>query len=146
MSWFSDSRISALLKRHPDLLSEIFGEGYEIEDDTPERAIVRSDKLTVQFGRDRRDGDTGALIELHDPQTEAQPFVWLRFLDERTEPKPRDASGHIRKSAEQQIEEELDVLVRLKREVFSDPKRARDAAHFVHGYQRAYTDYCAGDW
>lgn len=146
MSWFSDSRISALLERHPGLLSEIFGEGYEIEDDTPERAVVRSDKLTVKFGRDLRDGDTGALIELHDPQTEAQPFVWLRFLDERTEPKPRDASGHILKSAEQQIEEELEVLVRLKREVFSDPKRARDAAHFVQGYQCAYNDYCAGDW
>jgi hypothetical protein len=144
MSLFSSSPISALLKGHAALLREIFGEEFEIKDDAPDHAIVRSDKVTVQFDRDRRDGDTGALIELHDPRTLAEPFVWLRFLGEGSEPKPRNATGHIQMSAEQQIEAELQVLLRLEREIFSDRQRSRDAAHFVQGYNASYNDYCSG--
>lgn len=146
MSWSVSNTIGALLKRYPDLLNEIFGQGYEIEDDTSESAVVRSGTFTVRFGHDCRDGDTGALIELHDPQTQAESSLWVRFLGEQTKPKLRDATGHVQKSAEQQIEEELRVLVRLQREVFSDEKRARDAAHFVQGYHSAYNDHFAGEW
>ncbi len=141
----SSDRIAAHLTRHPDLLTEIFGDGYELDDDAPDHVIIRSTNMTVEFGCDGRDGDTGAIIKFHDPPVDALTFSWLRFTEQQ-QTKPRNSFGRVEASAQQQIEAELQDLLRLKREVFSEPQRARDAANFVDGYQAAYNDYCAGDW
>ena len=150
MGLFGEPDLAELLKRERAALNEVFGEGaYEIESAEADAAVVRSSILEWNLGRDCRDG----LIVSDLTAAPGEPWaeqaiseVLARFLDEEIPPLPRDASGHVRLSAGEQIKRELEWLRRLKAAIFSDPQKTRDAAYFVQGYKRAYGDYCSGAW
>jgi len=150
MGLFSEPRLSELLEREQTSLDEIFGEGaYQIESSDSDCATVRSARLKWSLGRDPRDGlIVSELLAVPGEPWEEQAIteVWARFLDEEIPPVPRYASGHVKLSAGEQIKRELGWVHRLTRAIFSDPQKARDAAFFVQGYQRAYDDYCSGSW
>ncbi len=105
---------------------------------------MRSELLTVQLGGGMNDGDVGALIELAEPAAIGGAWTWALFLGEKPSPKPRDKNGRVIASTDEQLKDELQLLARLMREIFSNPETTRDAAYFVRGYQQAYNDYAAG--
>ena len=74
------------------------------------------------------------------------PEGWTRPLGEEIRPIPRNSSGHVTLSPEEQIRAELKLVARLSREVFSDPQKTRDAFNFVRGYRKAYNDWASGAW
>ena len=131
-------------------LDQIFGKGaYDVESDERDAACVRSRQLEWRIGYDRRDGSLASSLTAA-PQEEwsesAVPETWARFLGDEVPPLPRDAVGMVELSVDEQIALELALLQRLSLSIFADAQRTRDAAFFVRGYQRAYTDYCSGRW
>ena len=151
MELFAHPSLAELLDRQRSRLAEAFGEGgFDVETSGTDQATVRTSLLEVRFRRDLRDGAVSALILLRDPPTgaeaEAEPWLWARFLGVDTPALVRDRNGKIRASAEEQLTDEVDRIVQLALEIFSDPQKLRDAAFFVEGYTRAYNDSYAGKW
>ena len=148
-------RVASLLERERPLLDEIFGVGqYDIEDEHPDDAIVRSWEFTIEIGYDRnRNRSLGIAVILHgmpDRLSVQQNGLetWARFLGEDYPELPRDSQGIVTTSPEQQLRDELKLFARYKREIFSDPQTKRDAAFFADGYNRAYNDWASrkGSW
>jgi hypothetical protein len=148
MGWLGDS-VAETLKRQGGVLSEIFGSGYSIEDIDTDHAIVRSENLEWRIWYDRRrDRSVGSELNLgvrESWQYEAPLGTLAQFLGEEEPPfLPRNASGIVELSLEDQILLELRLLRRVG--VLADPLLARDAAFFVRGYNQAYTDFASGKW
>lgn len=148
MSIFSAGPVSELLERQRALLDRAFGAGaYSIESVGSEQATVRSGSLKWRVSYDARDRSIGSLIvESGTLAGEAIPDTWARFLGEHATGWPKDSSGRVSLSLDDQMTFEIDRIARLNNEVFCDPQRARDAANFVNGYHAAYNDWASGDW
>jgi len=148
MALFSAPSVSELLERHRRLLDEAFGASvYAIESIDPAQAIVRFGSLMWQVGYDARDRSISSLIlESGTLAGEAIPETWARFLGERATGRPKDSSGRVTLSLDEQMKIEIERMARLNNEIFSDAQRARDAASFVNGYHAAYNDWASGDW
>jgi hypothetical protein len=141
--------LPALLEREGRLLDRIFGKGeYEVESRHPHQASVLSGRFRLDLGYDGRDGSIGSTLTVTEPWGEELdiPEGWTRFLGEDVVPLPRDASGHVALSPEDQVRAELTCVARLSDEIFSDPQKTRDAINFVRGYRQAYNDWARGAW
>jgi hypothetical protein len=149
MSSFGTLSIPKVLERQRDALDQAFGVGaYSIESTDAAEATVRSGLLEWRVGYDSRDRSIHSLIvESGVPEAgQAIPETWARYLGEEPTGWPKDSSGHVSLSLDEQVRIEIERLARLKREIFSDPQRARDAAYFVRGYHSAYNDWASGNW
>ena len=148
MSLFSAPPVSELLERQRGLLDKAFGAGaYSIECIGPEQATVRSGSLEWRVSYDARDRSIGSLIvESGTLAGEAIPDTWARSLGEQPTGWPKDGSGRVSLSLDDQMTVEIERMARLNNNVFCDPQRARDAANFVNGYHAAYNDWASGDW
>ncbi|HUE78655.1 MAG TPA: hypothetical protein VMN38_03395 [Sphingomicrobium sp.] len=149
MGSFSRPSMTSLLEGQRALLDNAFGVGaYQVESSDPEQAIVRSTLLDASFGCER-DGQIGALIILRDPPADtcgdAETWLWAKFLGVETPLASRDKFGRVRAAPEEQLRTEIEMIGRLMKEIFSDPRRLRDAAFYVHGYTRAYNDRASGN-
>ena len=150
--WLTSDRVAVFLDREAALLAELFGgEAYEVEDVSPDVAIIRSTVFEMTFAYDRRRArDLGTSIKLlglpSELSVEHGLGSWARFLEEDIPVLPTNASGIITVPLEVQVRDNLKWVARFAREIFSDPQRTRDAVHFADGYDAAYTDYCSGKW
>jgi hypothetical protein len=148
MSWLDES-VAAALKRQDETLSEIFGDGYSIESLDTDRAVVSSRNFEWRIWYDRRrDRSVGSELNLGvgEPwQYEASlQTLWQFFGEEEPAHLPRDASGIVKLSLDDQVLHELELLRRVA--TVADPALARDASFFARGYNQAYTDYASGKW
>jgi len=137
MSLFSKRSLSDRVEAQRDLLDEVFGRGsYEIEAIDSDGATVRSQRLEWRIGVDPRDGSFCSLLTAvtGEPwEEQAIPQLWAQVLGDEPVPLPRDASGRVILTLDEQIARELQLLRRLTLEIFADPQRSRDAAFFVRG-------------
>jgi len=149
MGWFSSKRVAEMLACEKPLLEKIVGSPtYEIEDADPNEATVRSPTFVLQFEYDRdRVGDVMVYLSAGGEASEPiHPLeTWARFLGEDRAPVPVNKAGKVTVSAEQQIHDKLVTADRLVKEIFSDPRRARDASAFADGYNAAYNDWASGN-
>ena len=139
--------LSERLARQSALLDATFGAGgYRIDSDDAHRATLRSDGIEWRAGVDERDGALGThLIARGDCwEEEAGPWLWALFLAEEPRPFPRDGSGRVTVPLDDQLGSELELLARLRGEIFCKPSSAREAASFVRCYTRAYNDWASG--
>lgn len=150
VGWFSSDRVSAFLKAEQAALDEIFGtEKYEIEDVNRDVAILRSSTFEVTFVYDRkrlRDVSTSMTIfgVPDEVSSDHGPEVLAQMLGAEIPPPPRDTEGFFALSPEDQVRDHLKWLARFVEEIFSDPRRTRDAAYFGTGYNAAYRDCASG--
>jgi len=150
MGLFAKPSMVALLNKEKATLDAVFGEGaYEISSDHRDQATLRSTNLEIGFGC-ARDGEIGALITLRDAPPDvsgtAGSWLWAKFLDADEPSLERDRNGIVRDPPEQQTKREIEIIARLVKEVFLDPRKLRDAAYFAEGYTRAYNDWSGGRW
>lgn len=145
----SNPDLAKLLEGERPWLDRIFGEGaYRVETTDPHQVSVRSVRLKLELGYDARDRSIGSTLEVTEEWgTELDsPYGWARFLGEEVPPWPRNPSGHVTLTPEEQVRAELKWLARLSAELFSDPQKTRDAVNFVRGYRAAYNDWATGAW
>jgi hypothetical protein len=146
---FRDPDLAAVLQGQRDLLDRIFGEAaYEIESSAPREASVRSSFLKLDLGFDPRDRSVDVVLTVSGAWGSELDGTdgWARFLGEEIPPSPRNASGHVTLSPEEQIRAELQWAVRMASDVFSHTQKTRDAVNFVRGYRQAYNDWASGAW
>lgn len=153
MNWFSTPKpdLATILKGERRVLEHIFGgESYRIEAVDNDEASLKTEKLEIRFARDERDGDVGCNIALNQVIEEfeegAGSFMWASFLGDEEIAKPRDRNGQVISSAEEQIAEELTLLGRLVKEIYSDAQKTRDAVFWIIGYETAGTHHAMGLW
>lgn len=148
MSWLGEN-VATSLKRQDQALREIFGDGYSIEIIDDDRAVVSSKNVEWRIWYDRcRDRSVESELNLGagEPwQYQVPLHILLQFFEEdKPVHFPRDASGIVGLSLEEQVLHELNLLRRVA--AVSDASLARDASFFARGYNRAYTDYASGKW
>jgi hypothetical protein len=142
------------LRAEQAALDRIFGAGnYDIEDVNSDEAIVRTSGLEVRFTYDRsrlRDVSTSMTIFGVPDQvsTDHRPDALAHMLGQEIPTPPVDAEGFFALPPEEQVRDHLKWLARFVEEIFSDPQRTRDAAHFGAGYNAAYGDWASrkGSW
>ena len=146
---FVSPQLASLLELERPALDQVFGAGaYQVESSHPHEAVVRTEGVEWRLGYDQRDGSIESLITASGVSwhEEAGSWLWMQFLGQETPTRPRTPTGHIAVSHEAQLKNELEWLAQLCSEVFSDPSKARDAASFVRGYNKAYNDWASGNW
>lgn len=150
MGRLSSNHIAELVGSERTLLDQTFGVGeYEIDDVDLDEAIIRTAALKVKLVYDRhRSSDVGTYISLFgvpDELAVEHPIdIWARFVGEDIPLLPRNRAGIISIPPDEQIRNDLQRVAHLLREVFTDPQRKRDAAHFASGYNTAYNDWASG--
>lgn len=151
MKIFSKPKLGKILDDQKLCLNDIFGvDNFQINASHPDEATIASGSIEIVFGRDNRDGNIGVMLTLKETTTNSSwqdgPFQWAKFLGEEERPKKRDRNGKIVASTSEQIVEELELIGRLVKEIFSDPSKTRDAINWLAGYREAYNARSAGDW
>ena len=148
MSLFDKPSLAELVAQERDRLDAIFGNSaYQIESTDAGGATVRNAQLEWNIAWEPDGSITTYLTAGRGQPWEEEAIldIWVAFLGDDIALAPLPA-GKAKLSVAEQIRRELVRVDRLALAVFSDPTKARDAAHFVQGYQRAYGDYCCGSW
>jgi hypothetical protein len=150
MNLIAKPSVADLLQQQRHVLDTAFGEAdYRIEAPSSDSAVIQLNSIEVRFGRER-DGNIGALVLLRNPPEnscgDAGTEQWAKFLGKETAVKSRGRNGKVEDLAEDQLKNEIELIGRLIREIFSNPQRTRDAVYYVEGYTRAYNDWASGKW
>lgn len=146
LNWLRKPDLAAALAAERPLLDRIFGsESYELISLDEDAVLARSSRFSLQIaydsGRDR--SVTSELSTDAWEEEVAGTHEWLRFLEERMPVAPRDRSGRVRLSLDDQVREELTWVLRVAEAIFSDPQKTRDAVQFIRGHRVAYNDWAS---
>jgi hypothetical protein len=139
----SELRIADVVRRQSSLLTELFGDAYDLVDAGPEECEMRTNWVKVSLAYDWRDQWVSADLKpltVPDSLSDTYPdHCWLDFCGIDV--------GVPRKSGldDQQVVDAL-RLIHPVIELFKDGRLARDALFFVRGYSHAYTDWASGNW
>jgi hypothetical protein len=133
-----------LLLSRKERWDRIFGErGYRFEPWGDRLWMVCTPIIDVAFGHDM-DGDRSALLKLaSEPYDERYAFGnylahWGEFIGIEAKGFPRDRHGRVPLSPEQQLDSELDLIERLVKEVFHDPRATAKAVKFIDKMNEDY--------